>query len=292
MHSRHSLLFSSVTLVVLLARGCLTMTNKTTNENPIIIEPQILHNYYDSRDETNLVDLWLALVKQKKVFFLTTFSVIIMAMVYVTFVPATYIYKTNISIATINSAGSGAQIIQAPTSIIARLVSEVIPTVIRQNGGQANSMLNVSASIPTKTNVVLLTSKATIKQKQNIAELHQNIIELLSKSHNKKSNRMLEYLNQELSHSQAKLGKMFESLKISGANELIIMQIIDMENYIRKTKLSITQFTNTQSELGTVQSIKPTNKGSAQIIAITVLLSLFLGIFSALFANFLSKVRQ
>lgn len=49
-------------------RMATTKQADNSNSNPIIIDPRMLGNYYDHDDEISLVDLWLSLVKQKKVF--------------------------------------------------------------------------------------------------------------------------------------------------------------------------------------------------------------------------------
>jgi len=44
--------------------------------------------------------------------------------------------------------------------------------------------------------------------------------------------------------------------------------------------------------MGAVQSVKPSNKSSKFILAISIVFILFLGIFAALFAGFIAKVKE
>ena len=279
------------------------MSDKPTDNplnNPIIIDPRMLNNYYDQDDEISLVDLWLSLVKQKNILFSTMLAVIIMAIIYVVAMPETYTYKTDIAIGTQAQvqaqaqAQAQAQLIQSPEAISANLDNAIIPKLLRQQHiTQPDNKLGVSASIPKKTDSVLLTSKGTIAQKEAIAELHQQLITILAESHQTKIQHILDYLNEELISSQSMLFKLNKQLQSSaGDNEQSTLQVINLENNIRQTKRSIAEFTPTRSAMGTVQSVKSTNKSSKLILAVSIILGLFLGIFAALFAGFIAKVKE
>ncbi|MFT5706304.1 MAG: hypothetical protein ACI9ES_000576 [Oceanospirillaceae bacterium] len=281
------------------------MTNKPIDppiNNPIIIDPRMLNNYYAQDDEISLVDLWLSMVKQKNILFSTMLAVIVMAIVYIVIVPETYTYKTEIAIGTQTQtqtqaqaqAQAQAQLIQSPETIVASLDNAIIPKILmQQHLTQPDNQLDVSASIPKNTDSVLLTSKGTIAQKEAIAKLHQHLITILAESHQNKIQNTLGYLNDELISSQSMLVKLNKKLQSSaGDNEQITLQVINLENNIRQTKRSIAEFTPTRSAMGTVQSVKPTNKSSKLILAVSIVLGLFLGIFAALFAGFIAKVKE
>jgi len=271
------------------------MTDKPTDNsinNPIIIDPRMLNSYYDQDDEISLVDLWLSLVKQKNILFSTMLVVIVMAIIYITMVPETYTYKTDIAIGT--QTQTQTQLIQSPEAIAANLDNAIIPKILRQqHSAQPDNKLDVSASIPKKTDSVLLTSKGTSSQKEAIVELHQQLIIILAKSHQNKIQNILNYLNEELISSQSLLLELNKKLQYSaGENQQVTLQVINLENNIRQTKRSIAEFTPTRSAMGTVQSVKPTNKSSKLILAVSIVLGLFLGIFVALFAGFIAQVKE
>ncbi len=153
--------------------------------------------------------------------------------------------------------------------------------------------MSVSASIPKKTDSVLLTSKGTVAQKEALAKLHQQLITILAESHQNKIQHTLDYLHDELISSQSMLVELNKKLQSSaGDNEQVTLQVINLENNIRQTKRSIAEFTPTRSAMGTVQSVKHTNKSSKLILAVSIVLGLFLGIFAALFASFIVKVKE
>ena len=103
----------------------------------------------------------------------------------------------------------------------------------------------------------------------------------------------MDYLNEELISSQSLLLEFNKKLQAAtGDNEQITLQVINLENNIRQTKRSIAEFTPTRSAMGTVQSVKPTNKSSKLILAVSIVLGLFLGIFAALFAGFIAQVKE
>lgn len=265
----------------------------TSTQTPIMIDPRMLTNYYSQGGEINLIDLWLSLVKRKKVLFLTIFIVVALAVLYISLAPEIYTYKTDISIGTQSPSQSQSQFIQSPESIVASLDNAIIPKILGQQHQQnPNNELDISASSSKDTDSVLLISKGTAEQKKVISELHQQLISILAKAHHNKVIHTLNYLNDELISLQSRLIVLTEQAKTNtNYNEQITLQIINLENSIRETKQSISQFTETKSSLGTVQSIRPTSKSHNLILVISLVLGLFMGIFAALFAGFLAKVK-
>ena len=267
------------------------MTNKMDNKSitPSFIDPVIINNYQIHNDEASLVDLWLSLVAQKKVFFITTALSVTLAIIYILIMPETYTYKTNISIGT----QAQAQLIQSPDEVVTYLDSAVIPKLLKQQHlNQPDKKFDVSASSPKKTNSVLLSSKGTIAQKEAIMKLHQQLVDTLVESHQDKASHTLYYLNEELTSSKATLSKLTKLSKSrTGNNESVMMQIINLENNIRATKQNIARFSDTRSAMGTIQSIKPT-KSNQFILVISIVLSLFIGFFATLLARFLVKVKE
>ena len=261
---------------------------------PILIDPRMLNNYYDHDDEINLVDLWLSLLAHKNVFFIIFIFIISLAAIYITVTPKTYNYKTDIAIGTQTSQTSQTQLIQPPEAIAANLENAIIPKIVmQQHLKHPNNKLDVTVSIPKNTNSVLLTSKGTLDQKEAITKLHQQLINVLAESHRKKAASMLDYLKDELTSSQSMLTKLSaQSKQLSANNDQITLQLINLENTIRETKRNIAQFTETHSAMGTVQSIKPANKSSKLILAVSIVLGLFMGVFAALFTGFLTKVKE
>lgn len=273
------------------------MTNKpnlSENPNQIIIDPRMLSSHYNSDDEISLVDLWLSLVKQKNILFLTTFIIVALTVLYIFLIPDTYTYKTDISIGTQGQGQGQGQLIQSPEAILANLDNAIIPKILRQQHQQSpENKLEVSASIPKKTDSVLLSSKGTNEQKKAITELHQQVISILAEAHRKKVLHTLSYLNDELISSQSMLAKLTEQSKSNpNTYEQITMQVINLENNIRMTKRNVALFTDTKSAMGTIQSIKPTNIDSKLILAASIVIGLFMGIFTALFANFLAGIKE
>ena len=298
-----SLIFPFEMLECLLQHTLLAMEEKMEKKpeevtaSPILIDPRMLNNYYDHDDEINLVDLWLSLLAHKNVFFIIFIFIISLAAIYIAVTPKTYNYKTDIAIGTQTSQTSQTsqtQLIQPPEAIAANLENAIIPKIVmQQHLKHPNNKLDVTVSSPKNTNSVLLTSKGTIDQKEAITKLHQQLINVLAESHRKKAASMLDYLKDELTSSQSMLTKLSaQSKQLSANNDQITLQLINLENTIRETKRNIAQFTETHSAMGTVQSIKPANKSSKLILAVSIVLGLFMGVFAALFTGFLTKVKE
>lgn len=269
------------------------MTKKTINTSltdPVIIDPRLFNNYSDSGDGVSLVELWILFVKYKKMLFISMLAVIVLAFVYMLFIPEQYIYKTDISIGT----QSESQLVQSPEAIVANLDNAIIPKLLKQQHiKQPGNKLKVFASIPKDTDSVLLTTKGTVDQGTAIITLHKQLIAILAESHTSKTQHMVDYLKDDLISSQLMLDELNnKTLGSQGDNEQIILQIISIKENIRKTKRNIAEFTPTYSALGTIQSLKPTNKNIKIIIVASLFIGLFIGTSSVLFAGFLDKVKN
>ncbi len=71
-----------------------------TMTTPIIIDPNMLNNYYNQGDEISLVELWRSLVEQKTVFFATFLIILIAGCAFSLIQPTLYEYSTTIEIGT------------------------------------------------------------------------------------------------------------------------------------------------------------------------------------------------
>lgn len=265
-----------------------TESDKSINTS-FITDPKILSNYYEQGSDVNLIDLWLSLIQQKKIFMVTISATIILAIVYIITMPETFTYKTSVTIGT-----QQAQIIQSPSTIAANFNTAIIPKILRlQHLKHPDNQLDVFASIPESANFVLLTSKGTSEQKETVFELHQQLVTALADYHRDKVEYILNYLKQDLIDLQLTLTKLKKEASNSITyNEQITLQLINIENNIRQTKRSIIEFIPTHSVIGTVQSINPTSLDSKTILAVSIILGIFIGFFTALFTEFISKAKK
>jgi|GEM_PF-3578285 len=261
--------------------------SKSASTTHIVLDPREINSCLIHSDDFSLVDLWLSLVLQKRAFFFVVALCLILAVIYSTVSPRTYSYKTNISIG-MQAAG---EYIQSPDSVVAYFNNAILPKVLKlQHLAFPDNNLDVSISIPKNTNSVLLSSEGTTHQKEAIIILHKQLVDALVKSHQNRVARTLSYLNDDLDILNLRLSKLIK-LSESANNDLLTMQIIELETNSRETKKDIIQFTNTHSEMGTVQSPKPTQNRLLFLTASTIF-SLFLGLLAAAFANFFVKVKE
>ena len=260
---------------------------KSVSTTHNVLDPREINSYLIHSDDFSFVDLWLSLVLQKRVFFFAVALCLILAVIHSTVLSRTYSYKTSISI----GMQQGGEYIQSPDEVAEYFNNAILPKVLKQQHlAFPDNELDVSISIPKNTNFVLLSSKGTTHQKEAIVILHSQLVNALVKSHQNRVARTLSYLNDDLDNLNLRLSRLIK-LSESDNNVLLSMQIIQLETNSRETKKNIIQFTNTHSEMGTLQSSKPTHN-HLLFLTVSTIFSLFLGLLAAAFANFFVKVKE
>jgi len=163
-----------------------------------------------SVDEISLVDLWIILVERKNLLFLLLGAFFIGAIILSLLLPTKYLYSTSIEM--------GGRIvndilwpIDTPETLLAKVQDSYIPVVLQQYQKSNPSNFagySIDASLPIRSEVIVLKSWGTEEQGQVYVELHQKVIDEIKKDHK----RLLDVVRAGLEIKRNEARNVFEEL--------------------------------------------------------------------------------
>ncbi|MFQ5488510.1 MAG: Wzz/FepE/Etk N-terminal domain-containing protein [Gammaproteobacteria bacterium] len=187
----------------------------TTDKNAVddsqhlmVQDPRQLQAYYQE-DEISLVDLWLVLVKHKRVMAAIFFTIAILGLVYALLIPRVYTYATSIEI-----ARSEDKLLDSPDTVLAKLQESYIPFVLKENESADGDRLKISAKIPKKSDLIVLESKAPEGADQRVQALHQEVVQLIAADHGSTISAARAELQAQLHSANNKLAELKDREKL------------------------------------------------------------------------------
>jgi hypothetical protein len=160
----------------------------TSQAHPVLIRDkaapvQSLVQYSD--DEISLVDLWLILAKHKKCLIGALVATAILGGAVALLLPKTFSFTTTIEVGTRMDDRKNVPI-ESVESVLAKLKNSYIPYALReyaQSKPEGEKLYKVTASIPGKSQTVLLTSKGRENEAGTYKTLHEEVANSLKQDH-------------------------------------------------------------------------------------------------------------
>ena len=199
------------------------MTDKQEDSvTPIIIDPRMLQNTYNHDDEMSLVDLWLTLVKQKKVFFSVFLIIVGVGLIFALTQPTLYEYSTVIEIGT---KADKVTLIQPIETLKSEVTSAYINQALHEYFNKNKNIIDIAVENPKGTDLLLLKSTGTKDQSDLHISIQNNILQKLISKHHATSEAIKKGLyNQRLTLSNKiedlENEKLFASKKLEVENTL------------------------------------------------------------------------
>jgi len=199
------------------------MTDKQEDSvTPIIIDPRMLQNTYNYDDEMSLVDLWLTLVKQKKVFFSVFLIIVGVGLIFALTQPTLYEYSTVIEIGT---KADKVTLIQPIETLKSEVTSAYINQALHEYFNKNKNIIDIAVENPKGTDLLLLKSTGTKDQSDLHISIQNNILQKLISKHHATSEAIKKGLyNQRLTLSNKiedlENEKLFASKKLEVENTL------------------------------------------------------------------------
>lgn len=166
---------------------------------------------YKSEDEISLIDLGVMVAKQKKVFWIVFFVIILSVLVFIALKPSVYAYNTTFEIGSYKVLGQNNSLAQEPQPIesvaatVAKLTNVFIPSVQNARLAAELPISGIQISPVKDTDVIVLVSKG-LKDDVNIIRQHAEVTDALILNHKQLlENNFLTGLKVELDRSQRKL---------------------------------------------------------------------------------------
>ncbi len=144
---------------------------------------EIAPAYYE--DEISLVDLWLVLAKRKKLILATIMVFSVLGVGAALLLPKKYAYTTTIEIGT-RLEGERTVPIEGIESVLVKVKETYIPLVQhqhREKSSDDNKLYDIKASIPRKSQIVVLASKGQETSAKTYKALHIAVVEGLKQNH-------------------------------------------------------------------------------------------------------------
>ena len=162
-------------------------------------------NAYAVEDEISLVDIWIALVKFKKVFFSSFILLLVCGFIIVAvFKTDKYNMTTTISIGQLNDR----QVLQTPSAVLNKLNISILPALTRESADKFGLDLFVTQiSNPKDTNLIVLENKVNTANQRAMAEFQNTIAEIVLAEHLDLSRLLNSDIQQALESSKLVLQK-------------------------------------------------------------------------------------
>jgi len=172
--------------------------------------------YYE--DEISLVDLWLVLVKRKRIIAVVLAACTIIGLVIALLVPKQYNFNTSIEIGS-RVIKENVQPIESPETLLAKIQESYIPLVqhnyLKQQA-DGDSMYSMTARVPKGSLLIVLESRGAEKYGEIYKALQQNVVDEVKNDHQ----RILGIIRKELEIVRNEAVNKLEELK-DGHNLLL-----------------------------------------------------------------------
>ncbi|HFD91852.1 MAG TPA: hypothetical protein ENJ22_01020 [Gammaproteobacteria bacterium] len=146
---------------------------------PLVIQDPRLPATGYQEEELSLVDLWLMLGGHRRLMSGVFLACVVLGIVLALTLPRTHEFSTTIEI-----ARNGDGLLESPQSVLAKLRKSYIPGVL--GNASLPESLEVDASIPRKSEVVVLVSRAPLAWEDEVRQLHEKIVQRLAADHERR----------------------------------------------------------------------------------------------------------
>jgi capsular polysaccharide biosynthesis protein len=180
-------------------------------KNPPLHEPHLPAAYYYAEDEINLVDLWLVLVRRRKVVFAVTAVCLIAGIALALILPRKYEYTTSIEIGS-RASGTKVALIEPPETVLAKVQESYIPLVRQEYLSQHPEKTRapkIEVSIPKNSQILVLRSKGPKANAEVYQSLQQAVVDRLTQDHG----RIIALLRKDMENQQRKAEAKLAELK-------------------------------------------------------------------------------
>jgi len=181
------------------------MTSNKTLESQQQVYPQFI-NPYPVENEISLVDLWIAFLKFKKIFFASFLLFLVSSLIVVT------LFKTNkynmTSIMSIGETNNGRAIIALlpPEAVINKINTSILPSLTRSTSEKENiGVFSTTVRNPKETNLVVIENRVNGDNYEVFTNFQRSIIDTLLAEHLELSREINASTQQELEDAKVAL---------------------------------------------------------------------------------------
>jgi hypothetical protein len=211
--------------------------NEAKKHDPLLpVSPQYIQTVYPE-DEINLVDLWIALIQYKKIFFGVFILFLILGLVSTVLVfNERYMLNSAVEIGSVGTNGS-IQKLESPESMISKLSNVLVPKITAQYLTQHPKLDSFKTTISTAkgSEIVLIQNKVKENQIPLFTSYQNLLAEELIRDHDKKIAFYQSDLKSELSQATDKLKQLKSPEELNSKLEKVILQQKSNESKLSHT---------------------------------------------------------
>ncbi len=252
------------------------------------LKPVYIHEAFATHDdEISLVDLALVLVRRKIIVITVLGLFIALGVAAALFLPQKHDYRSSIEIGTQLINGE-MKPIESPSSLLAKIDYNFIPQTLyqyRQKNPEDETAYEIKANNPKDSYVIALNMSATEDKSELVHGFIKSITQGIMQEHDELFNTLKNTLELQLAQTTNRLNSMGNSSE-NLAEKTSLQDKID--SYL--SQLANLRGSKVISE--PMKSQKPSGTSRKLIVIIAAFAGLFIGIFSAFFIEFASKVRE
>jgi capsular polysaccharide biosynthesis protein len=213
-------------------------------------------------DEISLLDLWLVLIKHKKLIAWIAGIILVTGVVAALVIPKKYTYTTSVEIGS-RIITDRIEPIEAPDSVLAKIQESYIPLVQRnyiKTHPSDDTVYQIVGRIPKSSQIIVLESKGPIQVGDIVMQLQKDVVEEVKQDHK----RIIEIIKKEIEIKRNQAISQLEELKdaakmlVSGEKRLNLMATL-LQRQLEDAKKGLIQ-----SEEGRKRAVKEaTNEAKA-----------------------------
>lgn len=234
-------------------------------------------------EDISLVDLAVTFIRGRRIFFAVFFVVTSLGVAYALLATETYNYNSLMQLA---EEGSGTYI-EEPATVLATLKNRWLPEQEARYLAETSRTIpfNVSFYSPEETGLIGLVSEAPADKKEQVARIHQNLIDGIKE----RQDALLQQEKEKLESRLVSIDRSIEALQDrSGAGEAIAEAIdrkMDVESDLKALGASEVLVVSRQSAVRT-------GPARTLIVLLSAVSGAILGVFLVFFVQFAKAVRS
>lgn len=273
-------------------KGMIVKEKKTETVKKV---PQEMIPYYE--DEVSLIDIAITLVKRRNIFFLA-FLFVFGITIFLTI--NTYLNRSQTLVSVYKVAQEGTPA-EPPASIIEVIDSFYKEVVLTELNDLSFSGIDVKATNPAGTNIILLNTETSETQFEKVKIFHTKILEKVKESQDKILAKDLKNLEDQMTDSRKELEvirKEKEDMRLvrhEKAPEAMVgftNQIMTIEARIKD--LEKKKFFFKEGEIVQVgeKKLSKLGSGAGKVLLVGLIISLVLGVVAVFIFEFIESVKQ
>lgn len=197
-------------------------------------------------DEISLIDLWLVLIRHKKLLAAVWLIGLVVTLAVVFLKPVKYTYSSSFEIGSVpeySARGESRQLIDNPQTLLVKIKEKDIPQVqqeIRQKLAD-KIPFSVTAKVPKGSSLIVLETKATEEYGGLAKQFEQRIIGLVKSDHARMLDLIKIEINDQLANEQRNLAEQQDAQKVIQA-KLEYNKVLTklLEKQLNNTNIQIT----------------------------------------------------